>query len=935
MLSSPNDHRQYRYITLNNALRILLIKDEQASRSAAALSVNVGHFSDPPHREGLAHFLEHMLFLGTKKHPKEGGFQSFITRHGGTNNAWTGAENTTYFFDIQPAFFKKGLDRFSQFFISPLFNQDAVNKERLAVDSEYKLKVKDDIRRIYQVQKETINPHHPFAKFSVGNLSTLSDQKNHLIYDDLLEFYHTHYSANLMTLALIAPLELEALEQIARTYFSAIGNLNILPNNPKTPFVTSEQCKKYIYIEPLKETRKLSVSFSVPQYKNAYKTKPLSFIAHLLGDEGKGSLLSLLKQEGLINHLSAGGGVNGSTFKEFSVNFSLTEKGIENINTIICALFQTIKLIKTKGLAPWRYLEKKYVQEMAFRYQEPSRPLNTVSRLALNMQHYEENDILMGDYMMQAFDKASIEEMLHYLTPDKIRISLIAKDQRYDKKAQWYDTPYRVQAISEKEIHEWKNTPISKKLKLATKNPFIYNELKPFKALNNKKKKHSAIKHSELPEQITQIDGIDLWFLQDTHYLVPKGTIHLSIGSQYTVSSIENIVKTKLYIELFLDSINESTYHAQVAGLNYHCYTTQVGVNLILSGFNEKIPLLLKLLLDKFNHTNITSKRFDIIKHQLVRNWSNAQKNKPISQLHNLMLGILQPNTPPYEVLVNALKPLKLSDFHHFTKHVLFKNNITLFVHGNWQESDAIALAHQVKKQLHLDDFEKIKKIVRPLVLLDKAGSMAYHHDCNHDDSAVLVYYQSKEMTAEQTALHTFAQQLMSATFYNQLRTKQQLGYVVGSSNMPLNRHSGLIFYVQSPQVGPNSLLDAIDDFLNAFFMVLLALTESQWQMSKQGLIGKLEEPEANLSAQSQRFWSSIINQDQHFDQRKKIIDAIKKMSRADMVKFVVEKLKPRTSDRLIMHSCGNAHLGQDLPTDTIEITDIPFFRHTHLANKK
>ena len=97
---SPNDKKQYRYITLPNGLRILLVHDENAQKSAAALAVKVGHFDDPYHREGLAHYLEHMLFLGTQKYPSIGEFQSFISQHGGKNNAWTGTEHTCFFFDI-------------------------------------------------------------------------------------------------------------------------------------------------------------------------------------------------------------------------------------------------------------------------------------------------------------------------------------------------------------------------------------------------------------------------------------------------------------------------------------------------------------------------------------------------------------------------------------------------------------------------------------------------------------------------------------------------------------------------------------------------------------------------------------------------------------------------------------------------------------------
>ena len=64
---SPNDERQYRGLILKNGLRVMLISDPDAVKCAASLDVNVGSWSDPPELQGLAHFLEHLLFLGTEK----------------------------------------------------------------------------------------------------------------------------------------------------------------------------------------------------------------------------------------------------------------------------------------------------------------------------------------------------------------------------------------------------------------------------------------------------------------------------------------------------------------------------------------------------------------------------------------------------------------------------------------------------------------------------------------------------------------------------------------------------------------------------------------------------------------------------------------------------------------------------------------------------
>ena len=139
---SPNDHRSYRALVLDNGMRALVISDPETEMSAAALSVHVGQFHDPIDRQGLAHFLEHMLFLGSKKYPTVGDYRKFIMGNGGRSNAGTGQENTTYHFEITPDNLDEGLDRFSQFFTSPSFDPDYVKREREAVHSEYSLKLK-------------------------------------------------------------------------------------------------------------------------------------------------------------------------------------------------------------------------------------------------------------------------------------------------------------------------------------------------------------------------------------------------------------------------------------------------------------------------------------------------------------------------------------------------------------------------------------------------------------------------------------------------------------------------------------------------------------------------------------------------------------------------------------------------------------------------
>ena len=98
--SSEFDTRSFRGLRLPNGLRVLLCSDPAAKKAAAAMDVQVGWMSDPRELAGLAHFCEHMLFLGTSGFPEEGDFERYVAAAGGSNNAYTDSEETCYYFDV-------------------------------------------------------------------------------------------------------------------------------------------------------------------------------------------------------------------------------------------------------------------------------------------------------------------------------------------------------------------------------------------------------------------------------------------------------------------------------------------------------------------------------------------------------------------------------------------------------------------------------------------------------------------------------------------------------------------------------------------------------------------------------------------------------------------------------------------------------------------
>ncbi|KAJ2878372.1 metalloprotease, partial [Coemansia aciculifera] len=130
----------------------------------------------------------------------------YLSANGGYSNAYTDLEDTCYYFEVTYDALEGALDRFSQFFIDPLFTEDCTDREVRAVDSEHKKNIQSDMWRQYQIEKELSNPNHPFSMFATGNQATLSGAATELGVDlrgKLLEFHAKYYSADIMKLVVV------------------------------------------------------------------------------------------------------------------------------------------------------------------------------------------------------------------------------------------------------------------------------------------------------------------------------------------------------------------------------------------------------------------------------------------------------------------------------------------------------------------------------------------------------------------------------------------------------------------------------------------------------------------------------------------------------------------------------------------------------------
>ena len=160
-------------LTLQNDLVVALVSDNTTIDAATSVDVGVGHFSDPRAQEGLAHFLEHMVFISNAKYPVENSYFAFLAERNGGANAFTASNHTNFYFEVDPDELRGGMDRLANFFISPTFPVNQVGREKHAVDSEHAKNLKNDAWRAAQLLRSLAAPSSVVSKFGTGSLRTL------------------------------------------------------------------------------------------------------------------------------------------------------------------------------------------------------------------------------------------------------------------------------------------------------------------------------------------------------------------------------------------------------------------------------------------------------------------------------------------------------------------------------------------------------------------------------------------------------------------------------------------------------------------------------------------------------------------------------------------------------------------------------------------
>ncbi|CAL8256778.1 unnamed protein product [Lota lota] len=857
IIRSPEDKRVYRGLEFTNGLRALLISDPTTDKSSAALDVQIGSLSDPSNISGLAHFCEHMLFLGTEKYPKENEYSQFLSEHAGSSNAFTSGEHTNYYFDVSHEHLQGALDRFAQFFLCPLFDESCKDREVNAVDSEHEKNLMNDAWRLFQLEKATGNPDHPFSKFGTGNKLTLETRpckEGVDIRQELLTFHSTYYSSNLMGLCVLGRESLEDLTSMVVKLFGEVENKNVpVPEFPEHPF-QEQHLRQFYKVVPIKDIRNLYVTFPIPDLQKYYKSNPGHYLGHLIGHEGPGSLLSELKSKGWVNTLVGGQKEGARGFMFFIINVDLTEEGLLHVDDIIFHMFQYIQKLRTEGPQEWVFQECKDLNKVAFRFKDKERPRGYTSKVAGLLHYYPLEETLAAEYLLDDFRPDLIEMVLDKLRPEHVRVAVVSKsfEGQTDKKEEWYGTQYKQEAIADEVLQKWASADVNGKFKLPMKNEFIPTSFEIYPLEKDPPPVPSLIKDTAMSK---------VWFKQDDKFFLPKACLNFEFFSPFAYVDPLHCNMAYLYLELLKDSLNEYAYAAELAGLNYDLQNTIYGMYLSVKGYNDKQHILLKKIVEKMTTFEIDEKRFDIIKEAYMRSLNNFRAEQPHQHAMYYLRLLMTEVAWTKDELREAL------DAHSAL--------------GMMQLLEDSLIEHAHTKPLLPSQLIRYREVQVP----DGGWYVYQQRNEVHNNCGIEIYYQTDMQTTRENMLLELFCQIISEPCFNTLRTKEQLGYIVFSGPRRANGVQGLRFIIQSEKA-PHYLESRVEAFLRTMETSVGEMTDEAFQKHIQALaIRRLDKPK-KLAAECAKYWGEIISQQYNFDRDNIEVSYLKTLTKENVMQF-------------------------------------------------
>lgn len=903
-------------IRLSNNLEAWIISDPLAEQSAAALLVNIGSWQDPIEYPGTAHFLEHMLFLGTKKYPVEDEFMSFISQGGGQTNAYTFTDRTVYAFSICHEKFLQAVDRFAQFFIAPLFNPSGLQREIHAINQENDKNLENDLWRGWMIFKETGNSKHPNHLFSTGNKNTLANIPRQIV----KAWHRQHYSSDKMHLVLYSSLPLNVLEQLVVTTFSLIPNNEYSLATITEPLMSSEQLGSILYLEPIQMKKQIGFIWELPEELVDDDTHSASLLAYILQSRAQNSLFEYLQTDGLIEDISASVLRLSKKQALFQLDIEATQKGITEIDSLIKQIFAVLQSLQQSLIPASLFEEQKALATLKYAYQHRTNAFNYVMKhveglLTEPLSTYPERTTVALKY-----DRDKITKLLSHLKLSNCLTMVIAPESLTGiiptRTEKWLGGKYNIEKLELSPTS--KSRVVSENAGIPMVNPFLPDQLQLIST--NKNYTNKPCWDAKL---LTKDKSGMLYFLQDEHYLTPKVACYFGVKTPSLNPSPYSHMLFDFFLISLQDKLAPMIYQANEAGINLEATVTDLQLQIVVEGYSDKIDDVIVNAFDTVNNFSLSPEKFARNKEKLLQTYYNRIDRLPIFISHEVVSHILYPHSHRTQSLISHLQELDYDSFNVFLQTCLQKNFIEGLISGNYTESDALLLWEKILRKVPQNEFPPEKHYKKNILLLNSNnGPYKIIESTNRQGTALQLLLQSGPFSFETLASSKIFENIIKQPFFTTLRTQQQVAYIAHSNTQLVENQLLHFFSVHSSTHHGDELLARFELFLEGYVKDFSAsISEENFTQVKKMLLQKLRVPPVNLFEFTGKLHKLAFTYNGDFAFYDKLYSALENLTYQNFRTYIISVLSRNNGSRLAVIIEGPRPTEKDF---IYKVTDIP-----------
>lgn len=912
---SFNDKRKISGMILENGIKIVFVSDNTIKLSSCTVTVGAGSFQDD--YEGSAHFLEHLLFMGSTKYPDYNEYHSYIQTCGGEENAFTADDITCYYIGIESAFLEKGIDMLSWFFRDPILDKKYIKSEMNIIDAEHNKNILSDMWITHDMFKKFILTNK-FNKFSTGNNESLKN----ITREDILNYYNKYYCTDNICVCIVDNIPLATMTKKYLHYFNDIPNRLTDATNKKGIINKKGEAVNFV-------SEQLMIYSSVSKYNilNIYIPLPytkknhddyiiLKFIIYLLATEYESSLTYYLKESLLIKSLYAGYDYYYDDIVMLSLYIKLYDDSKNNIDTVITVVISYINELKK--------LDNKMIEKLYNNYRKilmihglykDNNSIDVGQSITINMIYDDTRYALLRDYITSPYSnkilqliKMKIESINYNNFKISTNVNFLNINKKEFKKNMYYNQMYKLLSYKPKYVDN------------ETKVKNNFNMLIPIENVNINTdliiKKYNV--HS-IPQRYNYKGDKRVMNVYILDYNKYNNPISKFVIMQRNPSFLNRdyIYIIKIYIQLCYKIINYyvnvmDNYNMDISiYLDNECLVYEIsGLDNLLKTYIieiiQKIDII-KLLDEKYK------KYFNDIVNDTIEMYENNKYNNPY-ELCNQYLSIHILNNYKPSELIEILKNLKWNDFKKKCNNMFLHNKYNFLIVGNFLNCTNNESEHNCDND--------IANLINMIVSTNKGDGSKEgdvhinkfnfnnftlsQDDINSNEINNCIYkcylIESKsydttdyKLVIKNKLICNIISELVNEPLFTQIRTDEKLGYIVRCKYSTFKEHNNYCFvitYLIQSTFPTKKIMNSIKKFNIKYAKFINKNKNEITKKIKRLIKSKIllySKNYESLNEEVDDYINVICNQTYVFDINKQYVKILKKISVSDIYEYIVK----------------------------------------------